>query len=335
MVSRENEIMTVPRTSFSKFRLPMLILPLILLCLYGCLNGEMPEATSNQAYSPEFSPASPKAPTSDYLRSTNLEGLSDSPNPAGGVQFEYSVPVASPSDGLGAAAGQNLPSRKIIQNHNIEVAIEDLESAEKLLLELVKASGGYISRSEVGSIPGARRQGSWTLRVPGNKASDIAAKILALGEPIRQSSDAKDVSEEFYDLEARIKNKKIEEERLIQHLKDSTGKLIDILAVEKELTRVRGEIEQAQGRLNMLANLTSLATIQVSLVEHKNYKPEPAPTFWTKAARTFHQSLEGLFESFAKFTLWVISWAPWLVFWGILIGFGRVIWIVRKAIKKD
>jgi len=326
--------MDITQTSFSKFRLSLLVLPLILLYLPGCLNGEMPDATSNLVSSPEFSPPSPKAATSDFFRSTNQEGRPGSQNSAGLAQLEDSAPVASPSDGLGAAAGQNLPARKIIQNHNIEVAIEDLESAEKRLMELVQASGGYISRSEVGSIPGARRQGSWTLRVPGNKASDIAARILTLGEPIRQSSDASDVSEEFYDLEARIKNKKIEEERLIQHLKDSTGKLIDILAVEKELTRVRGEIEQSQGRLNMLANLTSLATIQVSLVEHKNYKPEPAPTFWTKAARTFHQSLEGLFESFAKLTLWVISWAPWLVLWGIFIGFGRVIWIVRKTIKK-
>lgn len=317
-------------------------LALLLISLVGCGNDENPKVAASPQDNFFLAPG---ASTNSFRNSEVAEGRFVAPSnpapeaaipvsasPAGGAGAGQSGPAAAVGGGIGA---QNIPARKIIQNHNLDVAVEDLEVAEKRLMDLVVTSGGYISRSELGSNPGAKRQGSWTLRVPGNKASDIAAKIVALGEPIRQSSDARDVSEEYYDLEARIKNKKIEEERLIQHLKDSTGKLIDILAVEKELTRVRGEIEQAQGRLNMLANLTSLATIQVSLVEHKNYKPEPAPTFWTKAARTFHQSLEGLFESFAKFTLWVISWAPWLVFWGILIGFGRVIWIVRKAIKKD
>lgn len=331
------------RSYSSPYTLPFLALSLALLPLFGCGNSEAPKTAMAEA---DYYSVSPKSPTNGFARVAGSEERFGSPTAAptdAGGSFRYNMEqtrgteakTGVPGDGTSAPVGQNIPARKIIQNHNIEVAVEDLEAAEKRLMELVQASGGYISRSEVGSNPGAKRQGSWTLRVPGNKASDIASKIVALGEPMRQSSDARDVSEEFYDLEARIKNKKIEEERLIQHLKDSTGKLIDILAVEKEITRVRGEIEQSQGRLNMLGNLTSLATIQVSLVEHKNYKPEPAPTFWTKAARTFHQSLEGLYEFFANLTLWIISWSPWLVLWALIFGFARVVWLVRKAMKKS
>ncbi len=320
---------------------------LILLPLVGC-GYEMPKGALPEAATADYALPSPRANPTDFF---------DASSQAGGPSESFRVPPSgnamatgggspsnlvssvggppSPGNGDGNSGSREIPQRKIIQNHTIEVAVEDLEAAEKRLMELVQKSGGYISRSEMGSNPGARRQGSWTLRIPGNKASDLASGIVALGEPIRQSSDARDVSEEFYDLEARIKNKKTEEERLIQHLKDSTGKLADILAVEKEITRVRGEIEQAQGRLNMLANLTSLATVQVTLIEHKNYKPEPAPTFLTKAARTFHQSLDGLYDSLARFSLWIISWSPWLAFWGIIIALGRVIWIVRKASAKS
>lgn len=334
--------MSTPLSPFPKYTLPFLAFSLFLLALIGCGNKEAPKVAKSDV---DFYSIPPKSNTLEYTQRSGYEAKSASPTLGmpGGGSSPHPTEIATggdgnpsgPAQGSGAPGGQNIPARKIIQNHNLDVAVEDLEAAEKKLMELVQASGGYISRSEVGSNPGAKRQGSWTLRVPGNKASDIASRIVALGEPMRQSSDARDVSEEFYDLEARIKNKKIEEERLIQHLKDSTGKLVDILAVEKEITRVRGEIEQSQGRLNMLANLTSLATIQVSLIEHKNYKPEPAPTFWTKAARTFHQSLEGLHDSFANLTLWIISWSPWLVLWALIIGVIRVGWRVRKAMKKS
>jgi tellurite resistance protein len=62
------------------------------------------------------------------------------------------------------------------------------------------------------------------------------------------NSDAQDVTEEFYDVDARLRNKRVEEQRLVEHLKKSTARLQDILAVEREISRVRGEIEQMEGR---------------------------------------------------------------------------------------
>ena len=97
---------------------------------------------------------------------------------------------------------------------------------------------------------------------------------------------------EYYDLEARIKNKQQEETRLLKHLADSTGKLEDILAVERELTRVRGEIEQMQGRIRYLGNLSALSTVTLNVTEVRNYTPPVHPTFGNAdRARTFNDSL--------------------------------------------
>ncbi len=302
-----------------------------LVLIFGCFDALAPKASvaspKSDYFSAEIAPQaySESIALGDYYREARGGDSADGGVSLGGTQPQPSSPTSSPA--------KVIPSRKIIQNHHLDVAVKDLDFAEKSLLELVALSGGYISRSDIGKNPGARRQGSWTLRVPGNKASDIARDILGLGEPIKQSSDAKDVSEEYYDLEARIKNKKIEEDRLILHLKDSTGKLVDILACEKEITRVRGEIEQAQGRINMLANLSSLATIQVSFVEHKDYKPEAAPTFQTKIQRTFDSSLEQLLETGQRIVLGIVGWAPWVVAWGVILLGLRFLWKAWQSRK--
>ena len=304
---------------------------LVLIFVLGCYDSLLPKSSVSDQTSASYggvesslSLADSREPTSELYFEAPRAGEEGE-----GTPQSYRARTAIPVAGL----TEVIPSRKIIQNHHLDVAVKDLDMAEERLLAMVAASGGYISRSDMGKNPGARRQGSWTLRVPGTKASDIARGILDLGEPIKQSSDAKDVSEEFYDLEARIKNKKIEEDRLILHLKDSTGKLVDILACEKEITRVRGEIEQAQGRINMLANLTSLATIQVTLIEHKDYKPEAAPTFLTKLKRTFDGSLERLLEAGQRFVLGVVDWAPWVVVWGVILLGLRFLWKVWKSRK--
>ena len=85
------------------------------------------------------------------------------------------------------------------------------------------------------------------MRVPPGRFVELLVTAQRLGEVRRVISDSQDVSEEYYDVEARIRNKQQEETRLLAHLQDSTGKLDEILAVERELARVRGEVEQVQG----------------------------------------------------------------------------------------
>lgn len=303
-----------------------------LVLIMGCSESLLPQAGVSSQKTEYYRSDNAPTPLAESIApaSDDFSGGSRIALYADGSEVERSRSQPSGSSSGPVAV---IPSRKVIQNHHLDVAVKDLNFAEESLVSMVSLSGGYISRSDIGQNTGARRQGSWTLRVPGAKASDIAKQILGLGEPIKQSSDAKDVSEEYYDLEARIKNKKIEEDRLILHLKDSTGKLVDILACEKEITRVRGEIEQAQGRINMLANLSSLATIQVTLVEHKDYKPPAAPTFLTKVQRALDSSLEELLKTGQWLVLGVVSWAPWVIAWGVILLGIRFLWKAWNSIK--
>ena len=124
---------------------------------------------------------------------------------------------------------------------------------------------GYLARMEVAGSPGLPRSGRWTARVPGARFEAFLDAVAGLGELVSRKLDSQDVTEEFFDTEARIKAKRVEEARMLKNLEESTGSLKDILEVEHELSRVRGEVEQLEGRLRLLANLTDLTTVTIAI----------------------------------------------------------------------
>jgi hypothetical protein len=221
-------------------------------------------------------------------------------------------------------------ARRIIHTAHLDLLADDIDAASKQLLALVGEYKGFVSGSETGGSPGLPRSGTWTVRVPVAKYSEFVDAAGKLGERLHLRTDAKDVTEEFVDTEARLKNKRVEEERLQEHLKNSTGKLEDILAVERELARVRGEIEQAQGHIQKLASLSDLATVTVSLRERKGYTPPESPAFTSTIGRTFGDSLDMLARAGKTVLLVAVAIVPWLPVLGVIIGGG---WLMGRRKK--
>ncbi|MFP3903863.1 MAG: DUF4349 domain-containing protein [Armatimonadota bacterium] len=160
-------------------------------------------------------------------------------------------------------------SRKIIRTGNIDLEVEDVEETSSRIRQLARESGGYVSDSNVREREDGLRYGSITLKVPAEKFDSVFEKLQSLaaeGTSVSYSQEAEDVTEEWVDLEARIENKKKAEQSLQKHL-EREADLSDILAVEKELFRVRGEIEQLEGRMRYLKNQVSLSTVTVNMDE--------------------------------------------------------------------
>jgi hypothetical protein len=116
------------------------------------------------------------------------------------------------------------------------------------------------------------------------------------------------------------------EQRLLGHL-EKTGDLKDTLEVERELSRVRGEVEQLQGRLNLLKNRTVLATVILTLHERLGFTPETTADFTTQVSRTFGGSWQA-FSAFLRFTaLFLVAIVPWLCVMVPILG---MIWIWKR-----
>ena len=219
--------------------------------------------------------------------------------------------------------------RKIIYTATVDLVVENLTAGQTKLTNLVKVNDGYIAETNVGGASGEQRTGSWKVRVPVEKYEAFMAGAQRLGELQTINSSSQDVTAEYYDVSARIKNKQVEEQRLQELLKKATGKLSEILQVEKELSRVRGEIEQLQGRIRVLANLSSLTTITLTMREIKDYVPPAPPTFGTEIARQFSGSLDVMKAAGKGLVLIGAALAPWLPF--ALIGF--LVWRLFQSKK--
>jgi hypothetical protein len=221
-------------------------------------------------------------------------------------------------------------ARRIIYTCSMDLTVEDFDSSNKrltTLIEAVQAEGGYLANHEIRGMPNSKRHGSWTIRVPLAGLDHFLAQVAELGTVERNTRDAKDITESFTDLEARLRNKEASEKRLLAHMEQST-KLMDTLEFEREITRVRGEIEQMQGHLNLLKNKSDLATVAVSLSQRPDITPPVvAVGFPTLIDRTFRTSINGLISCGQILTLMIVALSPWALTLGVILA---PLWLIRR-----
>jgi len=133
------------------------------------------------------------------------------------------------------------------------------------LTTIVESLGGFVASTDALSDPKGTSRATVTARVPPAEFSRVLGGLDGVGRVTRRTIGGQDVSEEFVDLEARVRNFERHEAQLLSFM-GRAQKVQDLLALESELARVRGEIEQATGRLRFLKARTDLATIQVALL---------------------------------------------------------------------
>lgn len=216
-------------------------------------------------------------------------------------------------------------ARKIIYTATVNLVTEKLNEVTSSLLQQVKAHEGYVAETNISGATGSQREATWKVRVPAHRFDAFMQAVGTLGEMQNSATTSQDVSEEFYDIAARLKNKRVEEARLIQHLQRSTAKLQEILEVEREISRVREEIERMEGRLRFLSNQTDFSTVTITVREIKDYVPPSPPTFATEIMRSFSGSVETM-VAFAKgLVLLIVALAPWALPIGLLVA-GLIRW---------
>ncbi len=138
-------------------------------------------------------------------------------------------------------------------------------------------------------------------RCPSLRFDELTEGLQPIGRLEFVNVGAEDVSEEFVDLTARVGNGRRLEDRLVELLRTRTGKLQDVLSVERELARVREEIERMEGRLRFLKTSAQLSTLSVSLHEPvpivASHGPGPIVEAFRAAWRNFVGVLAGAIAS--------------------------------------
>jgi len=232
-------------------------------------------------------------------------------------QSEATVPDVSPKRVV----------RKIIYDSNISLIVESFDDVSAMVVELTEQCDGFIASVSLYGDSGDQLSGTWTIRLPVEQYRRFLDSAGSLGEINSKTEQTREVTAEFYDIEARIRNKQTEEKRLFSLLEERTGKLDEILAVEKEISRVRGEIEQMQGQLRVFADLTAFSTVTLQISEVRNYVPLESPSFQVQIAREWQSTVDNLTSAGQSLVLTTIHVGPWLL---ILLLLAVPVYLLRR-----
>ncbi|MGI8566503.1 MAG: DUF4349 domain-containing protein [Pyrinomonadaceae bacterium] len=189
-----------------------------------------------------------------------------------------------------ADASQNVAAvtqRKIIRNAALSIEIDAPTDGQRRIASIAEARGGFVVTSESRQQGGASSESkpyevvTIEVRVPAAEFDAVVSEIRAVGGRVKEEKiTGQDVTEEYIDLEARLRTKKALEAQFIEIMK-SARKVSDALEVQSEMAEVRTEIERLEGRRRFLENQSSLSTIKITL-------QPPAPLISANTSGFFH-----------------------------------------------
>jgi hypothetical protein len=211
--------------------------------------------------------------------------------------------------------------RLIVRTGQASIEVDSLEAGMSRLRQLAQRAGAFVADAAVQSGRNQVRQATLELKVPSARFDELTEGLQPIGRLEFVNVSAEDVSEEFVDLAARAANGRKLEERLIELIRTRTGKLQDVLSVERELARVREEIERIEGRLRYLKTSAQLSTLSVSL-------HEPIPVVATQGRGPIAEAFREAWRNFVGVLAGAIASLGYLV--PVVVGGWSVVAVVRK-----
>lgn len=264
-----------------------------------------------------------------------------SASPAGGVirdkQYDRLEQFAklqqSPERGGKLATAEEAPvvlGPMIIRTAQLSLITKEFDKARANVEAILKRHRGYVGEMKVGSAAGSGRTLTAMLRVPSDQLDATMAEMKALGRVDSESQNGQDVTSQYVDLEARLANARNTSQRLTDLLRNRTGKLSDVLEVEQELDRVRGEIEQMEAERKTMGNQVAFATLNATITEEYQSQLQVVPP--STATRLGNAAIEGyrsMVEGVVGMAVFLLSSIPTLLIWGAILFFPSR-WAWRK-----
>lgn len=268
------------------------------------------------------------------------------PSPISGMAEKESVevpaapmpapPPAPMEDSYRGSAEEQLPGvgdRMIIRTVSMSMVVNDTDNTLAAVRDLADEYKGYIADSRRW-LRNDQPYANVTLRVPAQSLDAVLERLRALAIKIESENlTGQDVTEEYVDLQARLRNLEATEAELLALLtevRENRGKAEDILAIHRELTNIRGQIESLKGRSQYLERMTALATIQLEI------RPKEAPRPLVEKARwnplvTISNALRGfvqVLQVMVDLAIYVLVFSPFILVPVVIL------WLIVRAIRR-
>lgn len=245
------------------------------------------------------------------------------------------APMASRSAPVAGESAAAAPARMVVRTASMTLVVTDAASTLQKVAALVEARGGYLAGTRQWRENEQLRVEA-TLRVPEPALSQVLAEMRKTAIRVEsESMTGEDVSEEFSDLGAQLVNLRATETELRELLtvvRERMQKASDILEIHAELTKIRGEIERIEGRRKYLTQMTSLSTINLSLIPDALARPVVEPGWRPLAVvKNASRSLIASLKWIAEALIWLVVFVLpiLLVILGVLSLLRRIWRILR------
>jgi len=267
--------------------------------------------------------------TSDSSADRDHLALRESPGPTSAGKPAETVLLIAPEE-KEAATGHDLVANgpMIIRSAQLSLITKEFDKARANLEAILKRHRGYVGELKAGGTTGSGRTLTATLRVPADQLDATLTEVKTLGRVESESQSGQDVTSQYVDLQARLSNARNTEQRLTDLLRNRTGKLSDVLQVEQEVDRVRGEIEQMEAERKNMSNQVSYATLNATIAE--DYKAQlqvVPPSTSTRLSNAAVEGYRSMADGVVSLALFLLSTGPSLLLWGVVLFLpARLIW---------
>jgi Domain of unknown function (DUF4349) len=218
-------------------------------------------------------------------------------------------------------------SPAVIRTATLRIVAKEFSGVRPAVEAAVSQAGGFIDQMTITGDTSTARALRGTLRVPGDRMSATLARLRQIGQVVEDTQGAQDVTDQIVDLDARLASARATEQRLTELLRNRTGKLSDVLEVERELARVRLDIERLDAEKTNTARRVIYATIDINIAERKAGLDAGPLSLATRIRVAAADGLESALESVAWTVLFLLRTGPTLILWSVVVA---VVWLVLR-----
>ena len=235
------------------------------------------------------------------------------------------APSKEGSSGTTASSKEQEIDKKIIKTGSLDLVVKKVSDAVNQITIIAVKKEGFVSNSKIYTSEDKTQYGTITIRVPVKYFEETINELKAIAEIVEEESiSGVDVTEEFIDLQSRLKNLKIEEAQY-QKIVQRAWEIEDVLNATEYLFDTREDIERIEGRIKYLENLTDLSTISAYLSEEPRIE---IPVYAWKpliVIKNALRSMIGFWQVMVNILIWLIIF---------LVPLGIVAWVIVKIVKK-
>ncbi len=230
----------------------------------------------------------------------------------------------------------DLQARKLVKRANVSLVVTDYDEINQKIEALLGTVNGYVENSNVSVYQRSvanrlidYRQGNMTLRVPSEQFKAVFQALLQMGEVAYQEQTSEDLTNIYRDTYNEVKNLEVREKAL-RRIMEKADQIKDIIAVENELSRVRGEINRLTGNLQQWDRLVDMATIHLNVAEKADDSQVVQPIdegILGRAQRAFVTSMNKLIRVLENTFVGFVGLLPIVIPVIIVI---LIVWLVIK-----